>query len=889
MDMKRNRSRRGMNKKLMTLKATAAAVMTLNSGVASAVNCPLTISSSIAGVCTFNTNSSVTVTNTGTVQGIAMNSYQPSNSFITIDTGGVITGGGNAISLTGNSVLSGSISNSGSITGANNGIGIFTSATVSGGITNSGTINGGATAGIGLFSATVNGGISNSGSISSSQVGILIAAGSSSSIALISNPSTLNGGISNTGSIIATDANGFGIGVFSNASIAGGISNAGTITGGSTSGAGITVNAASVANGISNNGAINGYLGIVIVNGSTVSGDISNSGTITAPLAAGIGVISGSTVSGDISNSGTINANTGIGVSNATISGGISNSGTIQGSTYAVHITDSSVSGLDIIGQHARLIGNVLATGTAVNITSGAVFTSEGAFNVDTFNIASGAVFNMANEIAAAGGVHNAGTLSTASGTTQTIAGNYTQETNGVYRLGATSVSNYGKLHATGQASLAASGAINVQVQPGALFHNGDVLTNVISGDTFVAPTNGYTVTDNSFIYQFIANTNTTNGVDLSTEINPSASLACRGSYCAGASSAILGQLAKGNATFAPYTAVPTASAFATAASQATPELTNENLQITQLVARTVLDELPMWSSLRGASGGDAMLTQPGKIWFKPYGGSATQNKRNTVNGYTASVYGLIVGGDVELPQAWMLGGAVAAGGENLNGKAVLSDQSIHSAQYQAIIYTSKFLPHHTYFAAQALGGYGDNNTKRYIPLYASSAKGNYHSWFTDISAQFGWSHPLNNCLVITPAVTASYLYINQGSYREYGSLMDLSVRSNSNSAFVVGADANIAYRAGTFANQQDLTLTGHAGVDYDVIHNQPSTISTFVAGGPSFFTYGIQYSGAAFRGGIGLALANPTKPLSFNLNGDVQAGNNGYNTVYTATIQYKL
>ena len=1006
MDMKRNRSRRGMNKKLMTLKATAAAVMTLNSGVVSAVTCPSIISSSIPGVCTFDTSLSVTVANGGSVQGIDMNNYQPSSSFITIDTGGTITGGSDAISITGGSVLSGSISNSGSlhgngtgivisggstvgggisnsgsIIGGSHGISVFTGSTVSGGITNNGTISAGTTAGIGLISATVNGGMANNGSISGSQVGISI------------DHSVLNGGLSNTGSITGTGGGGVGIALYTSSSLAGGISNAGTITGDSVSGQSIATYTSSITGGISNSGQLNAFTGVRIDAGSSISGDISNSGMIKSNYAGvavfhtstitgnisnageilgetnaasefgiaiqthsvvdgsisnsgsmnvtdagiglynsshaagnignngvinsagagiilttnataangisnsgtingtvGIGVYNGATVTGDISNSGTIHGGTGIGVSSATISGSISNSGTIQGGTNAVFISaNSAVNGFDIIGQHARLIGNVVATGTAVNITSGALFTSEGTFNVDTFNIAAGAVFNMANEITAAGGVHNAGTLSIASGTLQTIAGNYTQGATGAYQMGAASASNYGQLHVTSQASLAASGAINVQLQPNSLFHKGDVLKNVISGSTFVAPTNGYTVTDNSFIYQFMASTNTTNGVDLSIAMNPSAYLACRGSYCAGASSAILGQLANGNATFAPYAAVPTASAFATVASQATPELTNENLQITQLVARTVIDVLPMWSTLRGISAGDAMLTQPGKIWFKPYGGSATQNQRNTVDGYTASVYGLIVGGDVGLPQDWMLGGAVAAGGENLNGKAVLSPQSIHSAQYQAMIYTSKLLPHHTYFAAQALGGYGDNNTKRYVPLYTSSAKGNYHSWFADVSAQLGWSHALNNCLVITPAVTASYLYINQGSYNEYGSPMDLNVRSNNNSSFVVGADANIAYRAGTFGNQQDLTITGHAGVDYDVLHNQPSTISTFAAGGPSFSTYGIQYSGAAFRGGIGLALANPTKPLSFNLNGDVQAGNNGYNTVYTATIQYKL
>ena len=118
---------------------------------------------------------------------------------------------------------------------------------------------------------------------------------------------------------------------------------------------------------------------------------------------------------------------------------------------------------------------------------------------------------------------------------------------------------------------------------------------------------------------------------------------------------------------------------------------------------------------------------------------------------------------------------------------------------------------------------------------------------------------------------------------------MDLRVRTNNNNSLVLGADANLAYRATTLKNQQDITVTGHAGVAYDAINNQPSTLSSFVAGGPSFSTYGIQYNGAVFRGGVGLTLANPTKPLSVNLNADLQTGNNGSSGIYSATLKYKM
>jgi uncharacterized protein with beta-barrel porin domain len=142
---------------------------------------------------------------------------------------------------------------------------------------------------------------------------------------------------------------------------------------------------------------------------------------------------------------------------------------------------------------------------------------------------------------------------------------------------------------------------------------------------------------------------------------------------------------------------------------------------------------------------------------------------------------------------------------------------------------------------------------------------------------------------VFTPEIDASYLFINQSSYQESGSPMDLSVDSNNNSSLVLGAYCNGAYHLTTMINQHDLTLTGYAGVAKDVINSQPHINSTFVAGGPSFSTFGVQFNGVVFRSGAGLTIASQTKPLSIELNYDLQAGNNAYSGIGAATIKYKL
>ncbi len=86
------------------------------------------------------------------------------------------------------------------------------------------------------------------------------------------------------------------------------------------------------------------------------------------------------------------------------------NSGTISGNIYAIHVTNGSLPDINIIGQKCTSHWFGRASNTNFNITAGSVFTSEGSFNVNNFNINSNALFNMANPITA-NAVNNYGTL----------------------------------------------------------------------------------------------------------------------------------------------------------------------------------------------------------------------------------------------------------------------------------------------------------------------------------------------------------------------------------------------------------------------------------------------------------------------------------------------
>lgn len=873
-----------MDIKRFAIIAAAFTGLSLHTELAQAISCPAIIAGTTLAdtVCDFDSSSSVTVQNGGEVGGITMNSYSPSSSYILVAAGGLIT---NSVSEIGikldDSSLSNGITNNGTISTDSYALDIINSSSVSGGITNGGIMTDSTSAAILIEGAsTINGNITNSGTLSGGA--------NDSGVNILDSSTAINGDFTNTGIINGGSGGGSAV-LFRESTLNGDFTNSGTINGYS-SGL-VFLNAATITGNISNSGSILGTAnGLDIRNASQVNGSISNTGLINGSD-TGLAIESDSHVSGGISNTGTIRGGTyGLEVNdNGSVSGRISNSGIIQGGTDAIFInSDSTASNIDIAGQSARVIGAVDATNTNFNLTSGATFTSEGSFNINNFNIASNAIFNMNNNITAQTGVNNSGALNVATAN-RSISGNYTQNTGGIFQLGI-SGGSYGQLSASGAVDLSQSGNINVQVASNSTISSGEVFSNIISGSAFTTAIGGFSVSDNSFLWDFNASLNMANtGVNLTATLNSGAYNTCQGDYCQAAANVIINQVAAGNSAFSNYSTLTTASAFQTAASQATPELTNENIQAVQFETRSVMDVVPMWSDLHGESAGDAMIYEPGKWWMKPYGGSMSQDRNNTVPGFNADVYGAILGRDTQLSDNSLFGGAIAFGKSNLNGYAELNTEAINSDIYQGILYGTRQLPHNLYIAGQGLLGYENNDTTRAIPLYASTASGSYDSWFTNLRSQLGWNAYATQNLVITPNIDASYVFVNQNSYQESGSIMDLAVDSNSNSSLVLGAYTNAAYHLATSSNKQKITLTGYAGIASDVLNSTPQVNSTFVAGGPSFSTFGAQFNSVVFRGGLGLNFQHPTQPYSLSLNYDLQAGNNAYSGVGSATLSYKL
>jgi len=819
-----------------------------------AVSCPAYITdSSLAGVvCDFDSSSSVTVESGGELGGIHMDLYSPVSSFIA--NGGTITdtGGAEGIFINSSSLTNG-ISNTGTISSAGRAIQIGGS-TIHGGITNglTGNITSTGNDTFVITSASqISGGITNDGTISSSDVFATV---------VILNYSTVTDGLHNTGTIEAT-GDGSAILLRSSATISGGITNSGTIS--SDGNTGLTIMNTSLLNGDITNetgGIISGGInGISVQNASTINGSILNqTGATISGGDTGIRIYSSTTISGGLENYGTISGvNTGISVtSSAVISGGIANHGIISGDTKAIDISGSSyVSNIDLFGG-SRVIGAVDAGNTDVNIIGD--FTTEGSMNVNAFNITSGAVLTMANTITAASGVNNSGIV-TLGTTTQTIAGDYVQHTGGLLKIDAQDVATYGQLAATGTADLSQSGAIDVNMLSGASFTAGDVLTNVISGGTLVAPSGSFEITDNSRLLNFEAAVNGgTTGVDLtavddaSTSIYQSnAATGNRGGAGAARSLDTMIALNPGGDwqnVIGALNRLSSDQEITNAVNQTAPVLGGAtNTALIGIMSTTSQIVEARQQARSGVSSGDGFETNR-NFWLKTFGSWGDQGNQNGVIGYDSEAYGLIVGADKAITDKASLGAGVSYFNTELNSNNGVNRVRVNS--YLGMVYGSYSLDGRTDVNAQIEAGYNSSDSTRNIDFGGLNriAKGSYGGWNVHAGTGLGRIMSLGAQTTITPQLRVDYFSVGNQSYTESGAgALNLRVDSQTQDQLTPAAQVKVNH-----AITPALSVALNAGLGYDLL-NERNTVSASFAGGGVFVTRGLAPSPWVTRSGAGL------------------------------------
>ena len=796
-----------------------------------------------------------------------------------------------------NSTVSGGITNSGKISGQN---GIYAGGgSFAGGLTNSGTIAGSAYLGIELAFTTLTGGIHNlAGGVITGESGLVaffttldsitndaggkiiglgpVASGSTetppfSGLGLIAN-TTLTGRLTNNG-LISGYSN--GITIASGSSVMGGIVNTGTISGnvvGIYLGESNTVSGTSVIKGgITNSGdIIGGKYGIQVVgaNGAMLSGGVTNSGLILGASAAGV-YAANTTLSGSIINSagGTVSGVDGIDLLSSTVTGGLMNAGTISGSMYSINVDAASAIGqISITGMNtAAFKGDVYAPNSAVSVASG-TFTGTNAFNVRSFDISQGAVFDMGTMPSTAGqsngvivsqGFTNEGTLSVASHT-GVITGNYAQAVSGALGIGVASSTDHGVLAISGAANLSPAASIVVNVASNSSLANKETITGVLTSTALAAST--FNVTDNSNVISFIGKVDG-NNVDLITSFNafvlPDV-LANKNGNAIGAAT-VLDRLivASGsgstvfNGVIQDLAGLKSTRQVSDAASQTLPVLSGES----NLATYAAISQLNSVMQAHAAgnvglsSGGPYMIDDA--AWIRPFGSWADLGNQGSTPGFTSGVTGIALGADGAVNDRMRVGLGFAFANADVSGNASAAPNHDSINLYQLMSYASYALDPRTQIDAELDGGVNSNSSNRSIQFARETATSSFNSSDAHFGLGIGRSLALADYTVFTPSVRLDYTWVSNDSYTEGGAgPLNLNVRSASFESLLTQLGGKLTQKVNDY-----LTVFGNFGFGYDSMTHDNSNMVAAYAGAPglSFGTQGVGLKRHVLLGGLGV------------------------------------
>ena len=811
---------------------------------------------------------------------------------------------GYGIQAVNGSIIGGSLTNQLNAT-ISGGVGISVSTAVAT-IVNAGQIIG--TSGSGLELASYNfGTVTNEGTISGSGTAVLI-------------DSATVGNFSNLGSTALIDGGQSGVQIIGGAVMNGTLLNEGTIRG---VGTGLFAGGSQPTIGnLRNTGSILATQGggIVIDGGEgAVTGSIDNSGIIEGQGSNGVGIAI-------IDNSFNVSSFGGFG-------GGITNSGTIRGTEFAIQNTSVALTGnisnsglldgkvalgttgLILSGQASRVTGEVTGdAGSSVNVTG--TFTTEDIFTIGSFAIANGGTLNLEHNITVTdpAGFNNDGVLAVGASAPVTMTGDYTQSTNGVFRSNIIDQINYGQLMVTGTAILPTNAKIDVNLMNPSIQLTAGRLENIISAGT-LSSDGTFSVTDNSVLFDFAA---VTDGgtVDLTLTAAPipdnnpggdpddkpgdnpapnpgggpvtdpgspvppaltignverilSSNKAARGA--AAALDKVI-SAAPGGALAGLFVGLTTEKQVVDAVATTLPLLTSGSAQATEAALSSISKVIQARiDNNSGMSSGDAVESDR-KLWMKPFGSWAGQDKSNGSDGYDSDTFGLGFGADATLNDRLRLGLAFAYAKANVTGGG-FAQQGADIDVYQLIAYGSQTLAADTELNFQLGYGINSNQGKRILNIgnISGAARANYDSDTVTAGVGLAKRISVRDGMQILPSARIDYTLISDESYRENGGaaispvLLDIDERDSDE--LVISLDTKIV-QALTEAISIDFKL----GVGYDALSQQASLTSTYAgAPGIAFTTDGIDPEPWSVHGGAGFN-TNLTDQLDLGIQYEVEA-----------------
>ncbi len=638
---------------------------------------------------------------------------------------------------------------------------------------------------------------------------------------------------------------------------------------------------------IENNGTINTTIssGIVLFEGEsgTNNGTVLNIGTITSESADGIYIYAGGSnaLTGKIINEGNITVGkNGLSIEGIN-NGSISNSGTIVANQDGIYV------GLNQ--------GNILNSGTIVANN----------YAIDIGYAGTGTVTNSGTingnlNITSTGLVTNSGTINLNGATTSTIAGDYTQTSNGILGIDADIASatdvNYSKLAIAGTATLYDGTNIRVDVNGTNINQikfllSDSALTNVITANTLDVNVSTLNITDNSFILNFIAVKNN-NALDLNITRASTIEEAIKNAGTVlqnGGVAKTLDNMAIGINddidTFKAYLyTLPTEKTISQAVASTTPTLPIATSTVGRQLINTMSHVIESrQASIKGFNSGDKLFTNK-NIWIKPFKEYTKQDNTNNITGFSANSSGVGIGIDGEYTTGCRAGLAFFYTNANVNTNDI--DQNSNLNVFNIIAYGSNpVIDDKTNLFYQIGYGIQKTNTSRTIMGLNKTATADYNAQSYYLQLKETRNIKINERFNIRPAVIISYIYYKNPSYTESGADgVNLHIDNFDSNSFIMGVENDFNYNI-----NKNTKIISNLTISYDFSNKAQTVNANFTGGGATFSTEGIKNNPLIYKVGLGVAVKlNKDNYIDFkyDFNG---RGSDFLNQVISAKFNYKF
>jgi len=440
--------------------------------------------------------------------------------------------------------------------------------------------------------------------------------------------------------------------------------------------------------------------------------------------------------------------------------------------------------------------------GTITNTASNVVFGSGNLLLNDNINVGSNAV-------------NNTGTAVLQVNQPVTITGNYNQGSGATLQIGVagTSAGQYGQLVVTGDATIASGSSVTLQSN-GYAFAAGQRYVVVDTAGTAVYNPGSLTYSINGYT-STVTGTVTANGshsdlvLDVVSATSNSTSTSTSGSTTGTGSTATTGSTTSTGSNPALFATAPNAITSLSGllgytgisspallnlynaalgslsgGSAATANRIGKQLGATQTgsasaSAAPTFDALNVVGAhvnslrLAQAAGETGVASGEGPpqwgVWGQAFGGHASQNERDDVDGYSANYAGLLLGVDRSINDHWRAGGVFSYSNTAINNTGDTAGDTTRVNGYGLIGYAS-YTGSPWYVNLSGAVVQQQYDTTRVVSMqgFSGTASGHFSGQQYVARAEAGYPLALRGA-TLTPLASLTYSYLNQGGYTESG------------------------------------------------------------------------------------------------------------------------